>query len=219
MQDIMLYVFADGIVEDVQYPVTYVGNMRVVSETPDTVVLEPMFIANAEEFETPSGTWTLFEKMPVDRNDAFRRAEEVDVNEEGFDISAFREALMTKYMPAGLFGMDPESEAYERLIDTYAFDGLTLGQIDKWIEANRATRKNTRFEPELEEIFVRYKFNKKSRRNYQVDATGKLNLATDGMFTPQGYAVLEELHVGGDGTVKFEANDEIIVDQLTAGGC
>lgn len=218
MQDMMLYVFADGIVEDVPYPVTYVGNMRVVSETPDSVVLEPLFIANQEEYENPSGSWTLFEKMPLDRNDAFRRAEGVDINSPEFDITEYRQVLMNKYLPAGLFGLDPESAEYEKIIDTYAFDGLTLGQIENWIEENRATRINPRFEPALEEVFVRFKFNKKSNRKYQVDATGNLNVGTDGLFTPQGYAVLETLHVGGDGSVTFQEGDEVIVDVLTADG-
>ncbi len=221
MQDILLHAFADGPVpvgdgaESVNYPVSYIGTVSVASETPDAVELEPVFLANEAEFTTPSGSWTLFEKMPMDRNDAFHRREGLDVDDEGFDISAYREKLMSIYMPASLVGMAPDSAEYEKLIDGYAFDLLTRGQWENWIEENRATRISPRFEPSPEEVFVQYKFNKKSSP-YQVDADGSLQ--NDGLFTPLGHAVRIDLHVGDTGQVTFAKDDEVLVDLLNADG-
>ncbi len=221
MQDIKLYAFMDGPVPlkdgsgTVSSPVSFIGTVSVAGETPDSVELEPVFLANEAEFTKPSATWTLFEKMPSDRNDAFHRVEGLDVKDEAFDISSYRTKLMTQYMPASLFGMAPDSPEYEKLIDSYAFDGLTRGQWENWIEANRATRINPRFEPPPEEVFVEFKFDKKSGA-YQVDADG--NLQNDGLFTPLGHAVRIDLHVGAPGTVTFDKGETVLVDQLNADG-
>ena len=91
MQDIKLYAFMDGPVPlkdgsgTVSSPVSFIGTVSVAGETPDSVELEPVFLANEAEFTKPSATWTLFEKMPSDRNDAFHRVEGLDVKDEAFD--------------------------------------------------------------------------------------------------------------------------------------
>jgi len=221
MQDILLHAFMDGPVtlpggEVADAPVRYIGTVSVANESPDSVELEPVFLADETEFTKPSATWTLFEKMPADRNDAFHRVEGTDVRDEAFDITDYRNRLMANYMPAGLVGLAPDSPEYEKLIDSYAFDGLSRGQWENWIEANRDSRLNPRFEPSPEEVFVEYKFNKKSNSAYQVDADG--NLETDGLFTPLGHAVRIDLHVGGPGTITFEKDQTVLVDQLNADG-
>ena len=226
MQDVLLNAFVDSPVgpDGVPYPTKYIGTLVVESETPDSVELAPVFLADKAEYATPSSSWTLFEKMPSDRNDAFHRVVGTNPKDEDFDISAYRKTLETDYMPASMFGINADgtevlsadSPAYEKIIDRYAFDGLKLGQIEDWLESNAATRKNSRFEPEPEAVFVEYKFNKKSNRNYQVDANG--NLETDGLFTPLGHAVRTDLHVGGEGSLAFAKNDTIYVDQLNADG-
>jgi hypothetical protein len=152
--------------------------------------------------------------MPTDRRDAFKKIANIQGDE--FDISEFRKALAT-HLPASLFGLAEDSQEYEALIDRYAFDGLTLGQIQNWIEAQGAARKNPRFEPLSGEVFVEYKFNKKSNRAYQVDAAeGAGNLVTDGLFTTLGLAVPTSLHAGKP--VEFEKDDIVLVDQFTADG-
>ncbi|MCH2180762.1 MAG: hypothetical protein MK108_02035 [Mariniblastus sp.] len=221
MQDILLHAFMDGPVtlpggEVVDAPVRYIGTVSVANEAPASVELEPVFLADETEFTKPSATWTLFEKMPADRNDAFHRVEGMNIKDEAFDITDYRNRLMTNYMPAGLVGLAADSPGYEELIDSYAFDGLSRGQWENWIEANRDSRINPRFEPSPEEVFVEYKFNKKSNSAYQVDADG--NLETDGLFTPLGHAVRIDLHVGGPGTITFEKDQTVLVDQLNADG-
>lgn len=221
MQDILLHAFMDGPVpvgdgpDTVNYPVAYIGTVSVANETPDSVELESVFLANEAEFTKPTATWTLFEKMPSDRNDAFHRVEGLDVKDEAFDISDYRTKLMTKYMTASRFDMAADSPEYEKLIDSYVFDGLTRGQWENWIEENGATRINPRFEPPPEEVFREYKFNKKSGE-YQVDADGSLQ--NDGLFTPLGHAVRIDLHSGGTGTVSFEKGQTVLVDLLNADG-
>ena len=221
IKDILLHAFMDGPVtlpdgEVVDAPVRYIGTVSVANELPDSVELAPVFLADETEYTKPTATWTLFEKMPADRNDAFHRVEGMNIKDEGFDISDYRNRLMTNYFPAGLVGLAPDSAEYEKLIDSYAFDGLTRGQWENWIEANRDSRVNPRFEPSPEEVFVEYKFNKKSRSAYQVDADG--DLKTDGLFTPLGHAVRIDLHVGGPGTITFEKDQTVLVDQLNADG-
>ncbi len=217
MQDMLLYVFADQTVLEGPYPVSFIGSMRVVAETADTIELEPVFIANNELFASQDHTWTLFEKMPSDRHDAFYRRAGVNVDE--LDISAFRAILESAdYMPPELFGLDPENKpedakTYEAIIDRYCFDGLKIGDIENWIES-QTDRKNPRFDPTPEEIFVEYKFNKKSSKPYQVDADG--NITIDGPFTSLGQAVLKSLHAGKD--IEFQKDDVVLVDQLNAEG-
>jgi hypothetical protein len=186
-------------------------------------------VADTQEYSAPSSTWTLFEKMPADRRDAFRRV--VGIPEDAFSldkssedvqktVTEFREKLINEYLPASILGIDTndakQAARYESLIDRYSFDGVTLGQIETWIESQGENRINTRFDPLPEEVFVVYKFNKKSNRVYQVDAAGNLNLSTDGAFTPLGHAVDRSLHAGTD--IQFEKDDVVWIDQLTAEG-
>ena len=134
------------------------------------------------------------------------------------DISAFREKLSTELMPASIFGLDIESSAehakqYEALLDRYTFDGLKIGVIRDWIES-QSDRAVKSFEPDPEETFFEFKFNKKSRQEYQVDAAG--NVSEDGLFTTLGLAIDKTLHAGGP--VKFKEGDTVLIDQKSAEG-
>lgn len=116
-------------------------------------------------------------------------------------------------------GMDAGSAAYERLIDELAFDGLTFGQIDTWVESN-GNRISPRFEPVPDEVFVRYKFTGDSKESYIVDdKSGKLD--TDGTFSIQGHAVdpLLQLSPGTESReVSFKKDDIVEIDLRTAEG-
>jgi len=230
MQDLLLQVFADVTIGDQTLPIKYIGAFRVIAQTNESAALEPVFVMDAKEYAEPSTTWTLFEKMPADRRDAFRRM--AGIPEDAFDlekspaeiqktITEYREKLVNEYLPAqSTFGFDLNDPAqaarYEAIIDRYAFDGVSLGQIENWIESQASNRANTRFDPLPEEVFVVYIFNKKSNRSYQVDAAGNLNLNTDGLFTPLGHMVDPSLHAGTD--IQFEKDDVVWIDQLTADG-
>jgi hypothetical protein len=229
LKDVLLYAFADGANG---YPQNYIGTVFVTEETPADLVLQPMFIADGAQWKSPSATWSLFEKMPLDRRDTFKKGIIAQVDSAGdsanqqlkdwvagvrdnkTDISGFRELLTGLYFKPEMFRLDPTSAEYEKLIDRYAFDGMSLGQIQNWIDANSAGRVSQRFEPAPEEVFVQYEFNKKSSKTYQVDADGSLE--TDGPFTPLGQAIEPALHAGKE--IEFAKGDRVLVDQLTADG-
>jgi len=170
----------------VSIPVGYVGKFRIVEATREAFLLEGVRVINIEEASSPSGAWTVFEKMPLDRRGSFKQAlaainPEADV--ENISIGDFRQILESQFFPADNFPFDADSIEYEQLIDRYAFDGRSLGQIEKWVEGqiNSGNRKSGAFQPPPEEVHVKYRFNKESKE-FTVDADG--NLDTDGAFTP-----------------------------------
>ena len=209
---IVVYIFADGVVDGQDYPLYYLGTARVASETPQQVELEPVFIVNKEAYATPATTWSLFEKMPIDRRDAFKK--QANLMGENFDLAKYREALETQFLPAEMFGLDPDSEAYEKLIDRYAFDGLKLGEIANWILA-APNRKSARFEPPPEEVFVEYRFDQKTDAEFEVDAGENATIESSGAFL-NGRAVDPSLKAGKK--VSFAKDDTVRIDQLTADG-
>ena len=221
MEDMRLFVFSDRVFEEEKvYPVVFVGTMRVVSETPDSVELEPVFIADENEYKSPTSTWTLFEKSPVDRRDVYVRNSGIVIDEKDSQLNdrltEYHKLLVEQIMPPGLLGFDINDEnqaaKYEQAIDRVLFDGLPIVKIENWIET-QPNRISQRFVPEPEEIFVRFRFEKASRP-YQVDSPG--NLGAEGQFTKNGQAVNPALHAGGD--IEFEKGDVIQVDKLTADG-
>ena len=235
LQGVVVFAFLTRTIGRENYPAQYVGAVRVEAEpeTGASVTLAPVALAEPDEFEQPSGQWTLFEKMPLDRRGSFKQAavallkdkpnnppkvkqllENLQDETADLDISLFRELLTTDYLPADLIGLDPDSREYEQLIDMYAFDEISLGKIQNWIDQNSAGRKTLQFEPPPEEVFYLYKFNKKSSKAYPVDANGKV--ATDGLFTPLGLAIDQALHAGKE--IEFKEGDTILVDQRTADG-
>ncbi len=199
-------------------PVGYVGKFRIIEATREAFLLEPVRVVNPQQAAQPTGTWTVFEKMPLDRRGSFKDAmaainPEADI--ENMSIGDFRRILETQFFPADRFPFDADSVEYEKLIDRYAFDGQSVGQIEKWVESqiNSGNRRSGAFQPPPEEVHVKYRFNKESKE-FSVDADG--NLDTDGAFTPLGLAIARNLHVGSK--VKFNENDEVIIDSLTAAG-
>ncbi len=199
-------------------PVNYVGKFRITEATREAFQLEPVRIVNPEEAAQPTATWSVFEKMPLDRRGSFKDALAAinpDFNVNEMAIGDFRRILETQFLPADNFPFDADSIEYEKLIDRYAFDGRSLGQIEKWVESqiNSGNRKSGAFQPRPEEVHIKYRFNKESGE-YTVDADG--NLDTDGAFTPLGLAIARNLHVGSK--VKFKENEEVIIDSLTAAG-
>ncbi len=218
LRGVVLYAFLDEMIEETPFPCKFVGTMRVVAETDETLELQPLLVISPELLAR-SGTWTLFERMPYDDVEALRSPEDrpdpLQPQEERLKtISRYRAKLETEIFPADVLKMAPNSSEYEAFIDRFAFDGLTLGDIRAWIEVNQATRHSLAFGPELGDIYVRYKFEARSSRTYEVDGSGVL---TDvGPFDPGGRAVDPALHIGGP--VQFEKDDEIVVTGLIAEG-
>lgn len=209
-----LFAFAEADVNGGLAPVTFVGKFRVTEQQPGFLTLDRTdLVADAEQYARPTSSWTLFERMPFDVHGIFRDAEGITAQkEEDFDISAFRQKLTSKYLPAAMFGLEPDSAAYEAIIDRYAFDGLSIGKIKRWIDANQATRKEP-FDPPIDEKFVLFRFEGKSKETYAVDDESG-NLEDDGAFTPNGLAVDRKLHLGRD--VDFKKDDLVLIDQRTA---
>ncbi|MEM9940146.1 MAG: hypothetical protein AAF939_01070 [Planctomycetota bacterium] len=239
LADTVLFAFQEKESVGRLYPSSFIGSVRVVAESNDDVTLEPVAIADPQAYARPRGSWALFEKMPLDRRDLFKKAivtlvgmqtektpeneafakqleDELDgVEIEEFDIAKYRQLLMDEpFLPARRLGYDPNSLEYEELIDRYAFDGLSLGKIKNYIDANSASRKSLRFEPLPEEVFVKYRFDEGSKKTYQVDASGSLE--NDGLFTPLGSTVEPSLKAGTD--VEFAKDDVVLVDQRSADG-
>ncbi len=228
LTNVVLYAFSEGMVplpknedaDDAGPPpvvaMNYIGSVRVVEDTPAALNLEPRFISNPEEYAEPTATWSLFEKMPLDRHDTVRDAFRLRFGlAEGdeIDLGKLREFLRQGLLTAERVEMDPASEQYERLLDRYTFDGLPLGAIQTFIDSqpNRISRT---FDPAPEEVVVRYKFNAKSNKSYQVDMDGSLD--TDGPFTASGLAIEPALHLGKE--VEFEEGDIVKVDLVSATG-
>ena len=222
MQDMRLFVFADRTFDNEQvFPVRFVGTMRVLGETDDSVELEPVFLADVEEYKSPTSTWTLYEKSPADRRDAYLRDTSIELKEEdsGLDqeLTEYRKILVEEFLPANGLGFDlsdeQQAKSYELLIDRIMFDGLPIVKIENWIET-QPNRISQRFVPESEEVFVRFRFENKSNGAFDVNSTG--NLGAEGQFTENGQAINPALHAEGD--IEFEKGDVIMVDQLTADG-
>lgn len=231
LENVLMYAFADGNVAGQAYPQSYIGTVMVAAETPAQVTLKPVFIADGQQWTEPATSWSLYEKMPLDRHDIFKDAivAYVDANKdtaaEGLQtlaadilkgemkIGPYRQLLVTQYLPAEKLGFDPASVEYQKLIDQYAFDGFSIGDIKDWIEANPGSRVVQTFDPPPEEVFYRYRFKKASSQTYTVNSEAG-TLETDGPFTELGYAVDPLLHA--DGPVKFEEGDTVLVDQLSS---
>lgn len=213
LKGVMLYVFSDNQSEGLPpYPAIFLGNFRVKEETPDSLTLAPEFVVSDEALSRPAN-WTLFEKMPIDRDSVFRDANGYIKPEPGM-LNELRAKLVNEIMPASLFQLSPDGREYEEVIDKVLFDGLSLGDIDNYIRENQATRKSMRFEPSKEEVYVRFRFDDKSRNSYVVDGTGTLDL--NGDFSPTGQAYNQALHYGKE--ISFIKGEEILVDQNTADG-
>ncbi len=234
LQDVVLFAFLDQNVNGQPLPARFIGSVRVIAEAPGTLTLESVALADDQQYVNPTGTWTLFEKMPLDRRGIFRKAtiavveSNTDVPEElktfanslkdeneKLDITEFRSVLQSLFLQPQKVGLDPNSLDYEALIDRYAFDGLSMGTIQDWIDNNSAGRKSPRFEPAPEEVFVKYEFTAPSRaEGYQVDANGSIE--NDGLFNQLGHAIDQGLHHGG--VVTFDKGDSVLVDQRSADG-
>ena len=229
----LLNVVVYAFLENQNYPALYVGSVRIKAESAESVTIAPVALAEAGQFENPTGTWTLFEKMPLDRRGSFKAAAiELLKSKENLpegpanllknledptaelDIAAFRQFVQTNFLKPELVGFAADSIEYEKFIDHYVFDGLSLGKITNWIQENSGSRKSTSFEPLPEEVFVKFRFDKKSSRKYAVDANGSVE--NDGLFTPLGLAVDEDIKAGKE--VEFNVNDTVLVDQRTALG-
>ena len=237
LKDVVLYAFEETNILGQVYPTNYIGSVRVVDESFDDLTLEAVALADRVDvsaFTNPRGSWTLFEKMPLDRRDLLKKAivalinkspeesaenkelaKKFEVGDEDYDLSVFRKVLTnTPFMPAAQLGFDPRSREYEALIDRYVFDGVSIGKINNWIEANSAGRQQVRFEPAPEEVFIKYRFDEDSKKSYQVDANGSIE--NDGLFTPLGAAIDPALHAGRE--IKFSKDDTVLVDQRSADG-
>lgn len=223
LENVELFAFAEGQFQvgpenvPVTAPSTFVGKFRVLQQSPTRLLLKPAVpIANYAQYAQPTTTWTLFERMPFDRHGVFREVE--GITDENFDVAQFRNILTNKYFPAASFGLDPNSKEYEKLIDRFNFDGMSIGAIAAYVES-QPNRKSPQFVPELEEVMVKYRFNATSKPYTVDDKSGKLD--TDGTFTILGYAVDPTLHLSpGEETrdVVFNKDDVVTIDLQTAEG-
>lgn len=211
LNNILLYAFLDDQVGPLSYPSRFLGVFRASDEKADSLLLTPELIVSPDDYAA-AGTWSLYEKMPSDRFEIFPR-QKADGSGE-MSITEYRTELENTWMPAEALGMERASAEYERLIDQFAFDGRSIGEIERWVEENAGSRISQRFVPDPEEVLVRYKFNKPSSQPYTVDGQG--NLETDGPYTLLGEAIDPGLKLGKQ--VEFKADDEVLVDLPNVNG-
>ena len=237
LEEVVLHAFLESkplvnVAEIPALPSIYIGSVRVSKASPENLKLQPVALAAAQLYAQPTGTWTLFEKMPLDRRGTFKAATVAlaDVNpdvpamlksfaeelreKKDIDLTVFRQIITNNFLPAQKIGLPADSKEYEAVIDRYVFDGQSMGRIQNWIDANSGSRKTTTFNAAPEEVFIRYRFDKKSTKPFQVDATG--NIETDGLFTPLGLAVDPSLHAGKD--ITFAQGDTVLIDSRSANG-
>lgn len=235
----IVYAFSenDGI------PANYIGSVAVEKKEADgetTYVLKPIDLEDTQRFENPQKPWTLFEKMPQDQHGIFKEAlisktnleedndspaaklvksiqESKEFNKEFAEIAIadFTQILKRDFLPANQLGYDPDSLGYEQLIDQYAFDGQSIGRIEKYIDET-PDRKNKLFEPAPEEVFIKFSFLEDSDTAIQTDAAENVgNLANDGLFNTAGQSVVSALMQNPDG-VTFKTNDVVLIDEPSA---
>lgn len=191
----------------------------------------------------PQGTWTLFEKMPQDRNGIFRDAiiasaeanpgKNTDFDAlansvktlsnpqeiaNAIDISLFRKILKANYLPATGLNYAENSAEYEALLDQYSFDGMSMGKIQNWIDS-QPDRFNKRFEPLPRELFYQFKFvadtDQIKNLPISVDAPSG-SLKVEGLFGDDGGAIVSENKNNKD--VEFKKDDVVLIDSLSAEG-
>ncbi len=215
---IVLYAFAntienEGTVEQITIPSTFLGTIRVRTHNGNQLDIAPLFVIKEQEFSA-GGSWTLYERMPGDRYNVFLEAN--DIVRKDLQIEAYRELLTGLFPKENVVDVnDPNAEEkYEAFIDQFSFTDFRLGDIENYIDRNQDTRINKRFQPEPEELFVKYKFNKKSNSEYAVDGSGRIDV--DGPYSLSGEANDKTLQAGTK--VAFEAGDEVLIDSTTASG-
>lgn len=196
--------------------------------------------------QNPAGKWTLFEKMPQDMRYTFRDAiiarskAEPGANKDFDDLAAtvkdwdargdledangyinlYRRLLKEQFLSPAFVGYDEKSEEYESLLDRYCFDGVSLAKIRAWIDG-QPDRLSKRFEPLPREVFYRFQFsantNDSDNPPIPVDASEESSsLETDGLFTPDGLAVVAENKNNKD--VEFSKDDFVLIDSVSAEG-
>ncbi len=202
-QDMHVYVFAEQGIDvggkEMALPVRYVGTFQVqsVDVAANMATLKPLFVTSqsASEVATPTTTWSLHETMPRDSRSVFLEDLGMDIEER--DITAYRNALRDRYLPAEMLGMDPASKEYEALLDQYAFDGLSMNVIQRWID-QQPDRINDLFDPDDIDRDVLLKFTSDSEP-IAVDGTAN---PSEGRLGPGGLANDPGLHHGSDVTIR-----------------
>ncbi|MEL7497994.1 MAG: hypothetical protein AAFN77_10315 [Planctomycetota bacterium] len=242
LKDYKLYAYAEKTQNGTNYPAKFVGEFRVESETADELTLTLLNFGDPSEARQPAGTWTLFEKAPLDRRGVFRDAiitkadattaeqlpeyhqlKEMFTNDNvPLDISLFRKVLKRDYLRSTQMGFNLDNSgdqvAYQELVDRFSFDGLNLEEINAWTASQPDRVEPKKFSPQTREIFYKLKFKKDTNQTdnppIKVDDTGSVE--TDGFFTSSGAAVVNEYKNNSD--IEFKAGDEIYVDKHSASG-
>ena len=214
-------------------PQLYLGEFLVTEQQGAQVRLTPtLAFFNPAEI-TGILPVVLYEKMPGDRHDVLVQQVTPDA-----DPVATRQLLTTEIFPPAYFQLTPEqldpasptfnrpaAEAYERMIDEYQFDGMSVGQIATAIQAliQAGGRFKTEFDPAPDEQWIEVEF----LQDYQVqvDAPNSGDDATDvrrgavnrGFYDPKGLAIDADLRLESEnGVVSFKAGDRVLVDKISA---
>ena len=233
----ILYAFS----ENNGIPANYIGSVSVEGESKTEFTLKPVDLVDSQRFENPQKPWTLFEKMPQDQHGIFKEAliskinseagdndsdvakfvksleESKEINKEfaEIDIAEFTQILKRDLLPANQIGYAADSLEYEQLIDSYAFDGQSIGKIEKYVE-NTPGRKSTKFDPPPEKSFIKFSFTEDSDIAVRTDAEENVgSLENDGFYTPGGQSVIGALMQNPDG-VTFKNNDVVLIDEPSA---
>ncbi|MBL8889693.1 MAG: hypothetical protein JNL67_06920 [Planctomycetaceae bacterium] len=209
----LLYVFqltGLSVEENRQVPVPggYVGAYRVtaVNGTAITATAEtamPIEINNGDPV-------ALFERPPQDTNDVMNMALRFGSNDKP-TIDEYRQRFAEVFPPEN-FKLEANSKAYQDMLDSFAFDGRSINEINEWRNAQGLPEWN----PGVEEIQV------VSRVLRQLEETvdGTQDMITSGVFDSLGRANDPELQLGKPAQVAVsregDENDVLVVDAATA---
>jgi len=122
-------------------PIAFLGEFRVTAATDTTVTLVPVLPMDPQQIahvNAPSGTWVLYERMPIDSHRAY----------EGLDQAAL-EAAIPRTKP---LGADPVYDAvYAEMITNFLYDLKPMTEVQNAIPG---------FDPPPGRHWVRVKFKK-----------------------------------------------------------
>ncbi len=126
-KDVVMYAFLDAAEPSgLVIPKTFIGTVKVVSETAEAWTLNSEFLVREDLFVADGNRWTIYEKMPADRHETFIKAADLDIEDENFDIAAYRSELESKFFPANVLGFPIDSvdlaEAREAAIEYERFN-------------------------------------------------------------------------------------------------
>jgi len=208
--------FVPAISEQWKVPIAFLGEYRVTAATDTTVTLAPVLPLDPQQIayvNSPTGTWVLYERTPIDAHDAY----------QGMDQAAM-EAAIPRTTPAG---QDPVYDAvYAEMMTHFLFDGKPMTEVQNAIPG---------FDPPPGRQWVRVKFKNPPEGTppanprdksviFEVDVNGEATVGTmlsgeefydlEGRWRDANYHQKDD--AGAGYSTQFKEDDVAVFDKATA---